>query len=152
MKRGIEVRPEQYYRAALERLEMVDFLRKNGQGASVVAAYLSGLAVECMLRSFIPPSAEFYPEHLLVQIARRGVVEGVDDALTRIRPSLNDVSTLWRNSLRFYSADRFEAWCSERTRAGAPKRLRGSRASKVLCERLHEGSARVVTECKTWRK
>ena len=83
---GVEVRRDQYYNAALERLSEARFLRESGHGDSPVAAYLCGLSVECALRSLIPEQTVFYDRHDFLEIARLGALRVADDiAYKRVR-------------------------------------------------------------------
>jgi HEPN domain-containing protein len=154
MARGIEVRREHYRDAALDRLAEVKHLRGTGRGDSALAAYLSGLSVECALRSLIPPGTEFYSRHDLRVLAELGALRLADEqASARLGNLLTELSPLWRNSLRFYPSGRFAAHCRKSALAAGLTVRRRANAVSVVCGRLFEISGRALTECeRLWQK
>jgi hypothetical protein len=152
--RGIEIRNEQYYNAAIDRLEDVEGLKVTGRGNSAGAAYLCGLSVECALRALIPAGRQFHDRHNLLALARAGAFKMADErAHNQLSPALNEMTILWRNSLRFYSADRFSAFCRDRVQSAGLQTKRGTSPSKVLCGRLTAVSNLAFTECvRLWLK
>ncbi len=152
--RAVEIRPEHYYNAALQRFADVKLLRAAGMAESPLAAYLCGVSVECALRSLIPPATMFYDRHDFLVLARLGALTGADDAaFSRIGVLLNEVRPLWRNSLRFYSDDLFVAFCRRRARSSGLPVHRRTRSTGIVCLRLYEISERMLIECEQlWRK
>ena len=147
MPRGVEIRPEQYYKASVERFAMVKHLRSTGRGDSPVAAYLCGLSVECALRALIMPGTEFYDRHDFVILAGSGALDRADGvARRRLGAQLNELTALWRNSLRFYSDELFAAFCRKRVRSLGLSVRRGSSPVSLMCARLFDVSDLAFTE------
>jgi HEPN domain-containing protein len=147
-RRGIEVRRVDYYSAAEERLAFVRALREAGTGNTALAAYVSGLSVECALRALIPEDEDFMATHNFVQLAVLGAFRVADDvAYENLGRQLNELQALWRNSLRFYSHDRFEAHCRERAKSLNLNAPRKSKPSSAVCFRLYSVSQQSFLEC-----
>jgi hypothetical protein len=147
MALGIAVRPEQYHAAGLERLSEVKSMREKGNGESVIAAYLSGLSVECSLRAFIPPGQN-PSNHDLLYLAASGVLKTARDLpRNRIDLPLSEIVALWQNRLRFFSEDLFRAFCRKRSLSVALGVPSGSTPAAVVCRQLFTLSERVVVEC-----
>jgi hypothetical protein len=152
--RGIEIRNEQYYNAALDRLEDVKGLKATGRGNSAGAAYLCGLSVECALRALIPVGREFYDRHNLLALAGAGALKLADErAYQELSLALNEMTILWQNTLRFYSEDRFSAFCRDKVQSTGLRPKRGTSPAKVLCGRLFDVSNLAFTGCaRLWLK
>jgi hypothetical protein len=150
----VEVRREHYYNAALERFAEVKRLRGGGHGDSALAAYLCGVSVECALRSLIPEDAEFYDRHDFLLLARSGALVVADQSgYARLGRLLNQLTPLWKNSLRYYSEQLFETYCHKRARSLGLHVQRGSRAALVVCRRLFEAAENAILECeRLWVK
>jgi hypothetical protein len=145
---GVEVRPEHYYKASVDRLAIVKHLRNTGHGNSSVAAYLCGLSVECALRALIAPGTDFYDRHDFPTLAGFGALDRADEAARRrLGTLLNELTVLWRNSLRFYPDDLFATFCRKRSRSLGLHVRRGSSPVPVVCTRLFNVSELAFTEC-----
>ena len=154
MSAGIAVRPQQYYNAAAERLEEVRLLRSSGQRDSGLAAYLSGLSVECMLRAFIPSAFEFYPKHDFYYLGAQSDVLPFRAVLFgRLNGSLNDLAALWQNRIRFFDEQRFQAHCRERVHSLRLPVPGNTTPSAVVCRRLYDACEQVNQECQEiWKR
>jgi hypothetical protein len=152
--RGIEVRPEHYYQAGIDRITEAKRLRDDGRGNTALAAYLCGLSTECALRALVPIEAEFYDRHDLLKLAEVGAwTAGDEKAVAPLGKLLTESVALWRNSLRFYSQDLFEAYCRKRARALKLSVPRKTSPVTTVCARLYHVSTLAFTECVVlWQK
>ena len=144
--RGIQVRRDQHLRAALEPLTFLHLMRQREQRA--------GLAVECALRSLVPETEPFDSRHDLIEIARSGAYLWADARTVKnLGPILNEVASLWNNTLRFYSAERFIAHCRKRARSTGLKRRNAEKPAEAVCRRLYDNANAAVIECeRLWLK
>lgn len=152
--RGIEVRPDHYYNAALENIAAVSYLRGSGFGNSAIAAYLSGLSAECAFRALIPRGTPYYNKHVFVELAKLGALRKADaTSYQRLGVLINNLSAVWRNALRFYSNALFESWCRKRAYEVGLRVSRRVTASAVVCKVLFDSANDTVLECqRLWLK
>ncbi len=110
-----EFRAEVYRQAALEHVTVARELHESGRFA--LAHYVSGLAVECMLRAFKSRRDPILDErHDLNQLARRGGF--LDAASEAHRPilaaRLGEVVTRWDNGHRYRSESALRKFLARR--------------------------------------
>src|SRR5439155_25154332 len=117
-------RPEHYYRAALERIRQAEYLYREGSSYAL-AMYVSGLAVESMLRaSRARQSSELDSRHdVLLLFAESGMLRVGEERLASadwsageiakhvkiLRRAVHDVFILWHNNYRWASEERLLA-------------------------------------------
>jgi hypothetical protein len=93
-----------YYDAALERIEEARLLHNNGYYA--LAMYVSGLAVECLLRAFrLLKDQTFDERHDLLLLWKNTDLADMHSEFyeKEIHTSLLLVALLWQNDYRFRS-------------------------------------------------
>jgi hypothetical protein len=126
----MDFEPKDYYEAAQERLSQAEALfnlcsecRKGLRGERYAAVvYLAGTAVECMLRAYrLKVDSQFDERHFLAELF---VASGLDsrledrlndqgekpqkinDQLTKLKASVDEVAGMWRNNYRYASEKR----------------------------------------------
>lgn len=103
--------PDHYLEASRERL--TDAARLHAAQRFVASVYLSGVAVECMLRAYRGRElSDFESRHDLKQLmAESGVLSFIRDAERRdFAAHLATVWSFWRNNLRYAEQSRFDSW------------------------------------------
>jgi hypothetical protein len=122
---------EDYFQAGLQRMSQAWNLYNEVEGGSyALAMYVSGVAVECLLRAFkrrrdttfdekhdlrrlfkASGMLEFLPETLVI----RGMSEEqADIAFRQLHADLNDVYELWSNDYRYASETRLRSHLKSR--------------------------------------
>jgi hypothetical protein len=104
------LRSDLYFAAALERIQEARFLNDNGFYA--LAMYVSGLAVECLLRAFrLLKDSTFDERHNLWQLWLSTILADVHSGFydKKIQASLGVVTRLWQNDYRFRSKPELRA-------------------------------------------
>jgi hypothetical protein len=117
-------RPDHYYLAALERLSQARTLYNQGSSYAL-AMYISGVAVECMLRAFkLMRDPNFDEKHDLTRLFKASGMldvrpevlqakgfseEEVEAYLRDLLAAITDISDLWANDYRFASEERLRA-------------------------------------------
>lgn len=132
--------PEHYFDASQERL--TDAARLHSEGRFVASVYMSGVAVECMLRAYrTRDDPEFDSRHDLKSLmTASGIMDFIKDHERRqFAAHLGTVWQLWRNSLRYAEQSRFD----KSIRPLEPKR-KGSPAKWASSE-VHESATYVIT-------
>jgi len=107
--------PEVYRTAAEEHLTASHELYKSGR--YVLAHYVAGLAVECMLRAYRRrPESTFYERHDLWELARHARFLDVVPAKSTasITAALGEVVTRWQNQHRFRSEHSLRSYLLDR--------------------------------------
>ena len=116
---------EEYYRAAVERMRQARTIHNSGENYAL-AMYVSGLAVECILRAFRwRKDRSFEGRHDLEDLLKsselltisdeRSVKRGTSDDDKResskeLRAAVSEVVALWHNNLRFASETSLRAF------------------------------------------
>lgn len=129
-----------YYKAALARIQEAQHLHENGYYS--LAMYISGLAVECMLRAYRLLEDEAFDErHDLLLLWRRTDLANVNsEYYAPIYTALKTVVVLWRNDYRFRSDDEVR---SQLKRAGKDRGSKGD-FLKYNSSKLYDAAANVV--------
>jgi hypothetical protein len=135
-------RPEHYYEAARERLATATALFKVKD--FVAAAYLAGVAVECMLRAFWRPDEPFDARHDVAQLARGGFNDRLgNQAAPRAGAALSEVRARWQNDLRYYSETLYDAYIRDINR-----RYSAYRFGKIEDrDRVEANTRRLLGQC-----
>jgi len=119
----MELRAENYLRAAIERMSQAQHLYREGKGCFALAMYCAGLAVECLLRAYILKRGkkEFVSRHDVLLLWKESGIINIDTDRLKAKglsermveehqkalwASVNEVYILWRNNYRFASEDR----------------------------------------------
>jgi len=145
---GIEIRPKHYMAAATPRFTSAQRLAKGDECDMAAATYCAGLAVECALKSFLPIGREMDRRHNLEALAQRGVFLRVDASQReRLVSLLTELKPLWKNSLRYYSPERFEAFSRHLVGQWSEKSVKGSHAGYLVRIVLSTTEA-ILKECK----
>jgi hypothetical protein len=143
--------PEHYFAAALERYTEAGALRRQARWA--LAMYVAGLAAECMVRAWIPAGTQFDERHDLYQLLK--VTEWPLSAKQRraLHSALEDVRSLWHNSLRFADEGRVRAHLRQLHLDRGPEVAKNADFLKVRCEEL-ERRVTVVVDCgrSAWKR
>jgi len=133
-----------YLRAAIERIEAANTLYE--QQSYVLAYYISGVAVECILLAYLRRSGQRREDHHdLGQLeARGGFLNGFRNERLReaLTADLTDVMVRWHNSHRYRSGDALRKYLNRR-----PKLLREGRVRDVVkfhCEHIVAAANRIV--------
>jgi HEPN domain-containing protein len=117
---------EEYYRAGIERMRQAREIHGSG-GNYALAMYLSGLAVECLLRAFRwDEDKSFEGRHDLEDLLGASKLLGIDEGHLRkkgrvdeeevrqsgvaLRAAMSEVIILWHNNLRFASETSLRAF------------------------------------------
>lgn len=141
---------ESYYRTALERIEDAHLL--HTQSHYSLAMYVSGLAVECMLRAFRLLTDESFEErHDLWRIWKKTALADIyiEPAYSQIYQNLITVTTLWKNELRFHSQSELKSFLKS---AGKDRGIKGD-ALKYLSKKLFEAANELIrVGGKRWRQ
>lgn len=106
MVTGSGFNAEVYRRASLERMRTAQQLFRNRD--YVMAAYVAGLAVECILRAYrFRLNPQFEGRHDLRRLAEESrFLTFVPEALRgTARAALGDLATRWSNDHRYRSSD-----------------------------------------------
>ena len=99
-------KPEEYRRAALERLSSAK--RAVGAGDYVEAVYIAGVAIECMLRGYrVRLDQSFDEGHDLWKLAHAShILQRIPDRKQeRVRGALQTAKRRWANDHRYRSSD-----------------------------------------------
>ncbi len=132
---------ELYYKAAVARIQEAQHLQAHGY--FVLAMYVSGLAVECMLRAFrLLDDSVFDERHDLLllwkhtelaKIADEPVHDAMYSAITR-------VAVLWRNDYRFSSTEAVKSYLKKM------RKDRGIKGDflKYNSQKLYQAAAEVI--------
>jgi hypothetical protein len=107
----VGLRSDSYYTAARERIREARFLHENRY--YTLAMYISGLAVECMLRAFrLLNDPTFDERHDLWLLWKSTELANVHGRfyLAKIQTMLNVVVKLWNNDYRFRSETELRAY------------------------------------------
>jgi len=142
---------EDYYFAALERHSEAYYLHEAGH--YVLAMYLSGLAVECILRAFKhlqEPSSVFDEKHDLIKLLRTSGLTDVGNEQFRLKihKSVNRIFAVWRNNFRFSSESKIRSYLKN------IKRDRGIKGDylKYNSKMLYEASSDIINRgASKWR-
>ncbi len=105
------LRDDFYFTAARERIQEANFLHTNGY--YTLAMYVSGLAVECMLRAFrLLKDSTFDERHDLWLLWKSTELANVHSKFYRakIQAMLSVVVKLWSNDYRFRSKTELRAY------------------------------------------
>lgn len=98
------LRSDSYYTAARERIKEAQFLHENRY--YTLSMYISGLAVECMLRAFrLLKDPSFDERHDLWLLWKNTDLANINSAFydAKIYAALDVVKDLWQNDYRFRS-------------------------------------------------
>jgi HEPN domain-containing protein len=152
----MQFRAEEYYQAALERMQQARRIHNAG-GDYALAMYCAGLAVESLLRAFRwAEDTSFEGRHDLNELLRESGLMRVDDEYMRrkgasdeeivesgraIKAAMNLVIVLWHNNLRFASESRLKAFLN---RTGKLKGIKGD-AVKENSRQMLEASQPVIS-------
>jgi hypothetical protein len=91
---------DDYKQAAIDRIGEAYAIRRVGR--HVLAMFIAGLAAECMLRAWHHLDRRFDERHDLVRLFGACDLECLgDSAVRRLRPSVQIIHLLWRNSYRY---------------------------------------------------
>jgi len=104
---------QDYYLAALERNAESLYLHETGRYA--LSIYISGLAVECILRAFkayTDSTSIFNEKHDLMNLLKAsGLAEvGNEDFKIKIHKAVNRVFVVWKNNFRFFSNSKMQLY------------------------------------------
>jgi HEPN domain-containing protein len=120
---------EVYRRAALERIEAANSLYE--QQSYVLAYYIAGVAVECMLLAYLRKSGQRRDDrHDLRQLVERsGFLNAFSDQDTKdaLTADLSEVVLRWSNSHRYRSLDALRKYLNRR-----PELFEGGRVKDVV--------------------
>lgn len=139
---GEDIDAEVYRRAALERIATAEQLLEAQD--YVMASYLAGLGVECMLRAYrLRIDASFEGRHDLRALAEEsGFIARVPaQHQLEIATALHEVALRWSNSHRFRSIDALRRFC---VRAG----LHGLPAGRTVRDVVRHNAVQVVAEAR----
>jgi HEPN domain-containing protein len=158
----MQFRAEEYYQAALERMEQAFRIYKGGTDYAL-AMYCGGLAVECLLRAFRwTKDATFEGRHDLDELLRASKLLEIDDAYMRragaseeeirksgvkLRAAMNEVVRLWHNNLRFASEASLKAFLK---RAHRDRRIKGDPLKKNALDLLQAAKTVVDQGVALW--
>ncbi|MEK7729960.1 MAG: hypothetical protein AAB354_16245 [candidate division KSB1 bacterium] len=137
----MEWQSEVYYKAAVERIQEALHLHTNGY--YVVAMYLSGLAVECLLRAYrLLEDSTFDERHDLWLLWKSTLLANPHSEFydKRIDSAMSTVKLLWRNDYRFKSIDSMRKFFKETRRAHG---IKGD-ALKYNSQRLFDAAAEII--------
>jgi hypothetical protein len=128
---AVDINADAYFRASAERMRQARLMyahQKDGPNYAL-AMYLSGLAVECMLRAFRwakEPTfegrhdlLELFKASGLLQVHEERMVkkgaspEAAAEYALRLRAAMNTTVALWSNTFRFAPDDRVRARLKE---------------------------------------
>ncbi len=132
---------EDYYKASLERIQEAYFLHKNGY--NVVSMYISGLAVECMLRAFrLLKRRTFDERHDLWLLWKSTDLANVHSELyhDRLHSAMGVVGILWRNDYRFRSKHALQSFLKK---IGRVRGIKGD-LLKYNSLKLYNAAAEVI--------
>ncbi len=110
--------PEHYLEAARERIG--DAAALHAQGRYVAATYLSGVAVECMVRAYKGrQDSEFEGRHDIRTLMKSsGILEFIrEDEQKAFAAHIGTICQFWQNNLRYAETSRFESWINPKGRA-----------------------------------
>lgn len=133
---------EDYRSVALERFGQAWQLKKLEHFG--LAMYVSGIAAECMLRSFHRLDAPFDEKHDIALLFRSCDTERLGEWATgRLRAPIQAIHLLWFNSFRFAHEQMLLRHLKKfQLDRGLP---RGANPLKVRCVELFDACAEVVT-------
>ncbi len=135
------LRSESYYTAARERIKEARFLHESRY--YTLAMYVSGLAVECMLRAFrLLKDQTFDERHDLWQLWKHADLADVQSEFydEKIHSLLLIVTSLWQNNYRFRSATELRAHLKK---IGSARGIKGD-FLKFNSKRLYEAANEIV--------
>jgi len=135
------LRSDSYYTAARERIKEAQFLHENRY--YILAMYISGLAVECILRAFrLLKDPTFDERHDLWRLWRSTELANVRGEFyhEKIQSSMDTVMALWRNDYRFRSEAALRAYLKK---IGSDRGIRGD-FLKFNSKTLYEAAEEVV--------
>jgi hypothetical protein len=152
----------EYYRAALERMAQARHAHRTG-GSYALAMYLSGLAVECLLRAFRwSEDARFEGRHDLTDLLKQSQFLTLDEAnlasrgfdanqiaeaSQSIRAAMSEVVALWHNSLRFASEASLRAYLRRIDRLAG---IRGDALKKNSLDLLNAAQTVIDRGIRLW--
>ena len=140
---------EDYFQAALER--NTEALQFHRAGRYVLAMYVAGLSVECILRAFKYRKTETFDErHDLMQLLRAsGITELGDDRFrVKIHGAVTLVVLLWRNNYRFCPQSKLRKFVG---RIEPRRRIKGD-ILKYYSKMLYDASNDIITRgAQKWR-
>ncbi len=118
-------RPEHYYQVAQERIAQAEHLYNEGSSYAL-AMYVSGLAVESLIRAFkLRRDSTFDEKHDLERLFKASGMLDVEPAILaangvldrdsknyvrELQSALTEVARIWLNSFRFASEARMRAY------------------------------------------
>ncbi len=131
-------RPEDYFKASIERISQAKVLYDNGSSFAL-SMYVSGLAVECMLRAHAllrepdiserPDSLKMFKAHDLslwfkksglmewdeVDLSRKGIDPVRANAQSRdLQAAASKICIVWMNLFRFASEERVRSYIKKK--------------------------------------
>lgn len=134
---------QDYYLTALERKEEAYYLHESGRYA--LSMYISGLAIECILRAFKcihDPTSIFDEKHDLIKLLKTsGLTEiGNEEFRIKIFKMVNRVFAVWRNNFRFFSDSKMRLYLKK---IKHDRRIKGD-FLKYNSKMLFEASAEII--------
>ncbi len=132
---------EVYYKAAVERIQ--EALHLHTTGYYVLAMYVSGLAVECMLRGYrLLKDSAFDERHDLWLFWKSKILANPQSGFydPQFHSAMNTVRLLWRNDYRFMSEDRLRSYLKK---IGKDRGIKGDFV-KYNSQWLYDAAAEIV--------
>ena len=133
------LRSESYYTAARDRIKEAQFLLENRY--YTIAMYISGLAVECILRAFrLLKNPTFDERHDLWRLWKSTELANVHGELyhEKVQSAMDTTMALWRNDYRFHSEAALRSYLKK---IGSDRSIKGDFLkfnSKILYEAAEE--------------
>jgi len=137
----MRLRSDFYFNAAKNRIQEAHFLHTNGYYG--IAMYLSGVAVECMLRAFrLLNDPTFDERHDLWLLWKSTELANVHSKLylEKIQAMLSVVVKLWNNDYRFRSETELRAYLKKR---GKNRGIKGD-FLKFNSEEIFRAAAEII--------
>jgi len=135
------LRSDFYYTAARERIKEAQFLHENRY--HVIAMYVSGLAVECILRAFrLLKDSTFDQRHDLWLLWKSTELANVHGEFyhEKIQSAMETVMALWRNDYRFRSESALRSYIKK---IGGDRGIKGD-FLKFNSKTLYEAAEEIV--------
>jgi HEPN domain-containing protein len=158
----MDLSAEHYFRAGEERMAQALQLYKSGRSYALTM-YVSGLAVECILRAFRwRKEPQFSGRHDLTELFKAsGLLEIEEDGMRRkdfseeaireqglrLKVAMNSIVRLWVNNLRFASEARLR---SHLVAMGAQQGKRGDLSKACALELLNAAKTIVDKGVALW--